>query len=67
MQKLAGYDWSDAALDARVVLHEPETPENELPKPVIRPYPMQYVTEMKSRDGVPLTIRPIRPVGPIDP
>src|SRR5579864_9156071 len=28
------------ALVARVVLHDPETPENKLPRPAIRPYPI---------------------------
>ncbi len=27
----------------------------------VRPYPRQYVTVWKTRDGVPVTIRPIRP------
>ncbi|MGA8109509.1 MAG: acetate--CoA ligase family protein, partial [Acidobacteriaceae bacterium] len=30
------------ALDARVVLHEPGTTEDQLPRPAIRPYPVQY-------------------------
>lgn len=49
------------ALDARVVLHPPDTPESALPRPAIREYPAQYVTELKSRDGEVFTIRPIRP------
>jgi acetyltransferase len=49
------------ALDARVVLHEPGVKEDELPRPAIRPYPLQYVREWTSKDGVPLLIRPIRP------
>jgi acetyltransferase len=49
------------ALDARVVLHDPHTTEDHLPKPAIRPYPLQYVWSWKTKDGVPLTIRPIRP------
>jgi len=49
------------ALDARVVLHDPDTPAEALPRPAIRPYPRQYVRPWRSRDGVPLTIRPIRP------
>ena len=31
------------ALDARVVLHDPTVPDNELPHSAIRPYPMQYI------------------------
>jgi acetyltransferase len=49
------------ALDARVVLHEPGTPEADLPRPAIRPYPTQWSSVWQTRDGVPLTIRAIRP------
>jgi acetyltransferase len=49
------------ALDSRVVLHATDTPEAALPRPAIRPYPVQYVGEWAARDGSPLTIRPIRP------
>lgn len=49
------------ALDARVVLHPPQTPESELPRPCIRPYPSQYASPWTLRDGTRVTIRPIRP------
>jgi acetyltransferase len=49
------------ALDARVVLHDLKTPEDQLPKPAICPYPVQYVTSWKLKDKTPVTIRPIRP------
>jgi len=49
------------ALDARVVLHEPNTAEDQLPRPAIRPYPVQYATAWKSRMGADVLIRPIRP------
>jgi acetyltransferase len=49
------------ALDARVVLHDPETQEEDLPHTAIRPYPTQYVSNEVLRDGTPVTIRPIRP------
>ncbi|URD52818.1 bifunctional acetate--CoA ligase family protein/GNAT family N-acetyltransferase [Chroococcidiopsis sp. CCNUC1] len=49
------------ALDARIVLHSPETPEDRLPKLAIRPYPEQYVSQWTMRDGTIVTIRPIRP------
>ena len=49
------------ALDARVVLHDREVPEDQLLRPAIRPYPTQYVGEWKMKDGTPVTIRPIRP------
>jgi len=31
------------ALDARIVLHGPAVTLDQLPKPAIRPYPLQYV------------------------
>jgi acetyltransferase len=49
------------ALDARVVVHEPDVSLEEIPKPAIRPYPNQYTTIWKMEDGTPVTIRPIRP------
>lgn len=49
------------ALDARVVLHDPETAEEDLPRPAIRPYPTQYVTREELADGEEITVRPIRP------
>ncbi len=49
------------ALDARVVLHPPDLDEAQLPRPAIRPYPRQYVGTWTTRNGIPLTIRPIRP------
>ncbi len=49
------------ALDARVVLHPPETDASALPLPAIRPYPMQYVGSWEAPDGTGFTIRPIRP------
>jgi acetyltransferase len=49
------------ALDARVILHEPGTTEEQLPKLAIRPYPTQYVESWKLKGGTSVTIRPIRP------
>ncbi|VXD22934.1 bifunctional acetate--CoA ligase family protein/GNAT family N-acetyltransferase [Planktothrix paucivesiculata] len=49
------------ALDARVVLHSPDTKPEDLPKPAIRPYPRQYITPWTSQKGMAITIRPIRP------
>lgn len=49
------------ALDARIVLHEPEISQDRLPEPAIRPYPVQYVKAWKLNNGVEVTIRPIRP------
>lgn len=48
-------------LDARVVLHPPETAEDQLPRLAIRPYPIHYVGDWTLKDGTPVTIRPIRP------
>ncbi|MFN6535697.1 MAG: bifunctional acetate--CoA ligase family protein/GNAT family N-acetyltransferase [Nostoc sp. EkiNYC01] len=49
------------ALDARIILHEPNVKQSELPKLAIRPYPTQYVSNWTMKDGTPVTIRPIRP------
>jgi acetyltransferase len=49
------------ALDARVVLHAPAVTLDRLPKPAIRPYPLQYVSPWTMNDGNQVTIRPIRP------
>jgi acetyltransferase len=49
------------ALDARVVLHDDAMDEKDLPKLAIRPYPNQYVSEWRAKDGTSVTIRPIRP------
>jgi acetyltransferase len=48
------------ALDARVVLHDSQIPEAELPRSPIRPYPAEYVVTRKIGD-MDVTIRPIRP------
>jgi acetyltransferase len=49
------------ALDVRMVLHGDDITDDELPKPVIRPYPNQHVATWKLRDGSDAIIRPIRP------
>ncbi|HEV3209013.1 MAG TPA: bifunctional acetate--CoA ligase family protein/GNAT family N-acetyltransferase [Chthoniobacterales bacterium] len=49
------------ALDARIVLHNPEIGEENLPRLAIRPYPQQYVSAWKLKDGSPIVVRPIRP------
>ena len=49
------------ALDARVVLHPPETHPDRLPRPAIRPYPSQYVSSWVMKNGSEVTLRPIRP------
>jgi acetyltransferase len=49
------------ALDARVVLHPPETKLEEIPRLAIRPYPVQYISDWTARDGAAIQFRPIRP------
>ncbi|HUJ79606.1 MAG TPA: bifunctional acetate--CoA ligase family protein/GNAT family N-acetyltransferase [Nitrospiria bacterium] len=49
------------ALDARAILHAPDSEEAALPRPAIRPYPRQYLSPWTLRDGTGVTIRPIRP------
>jgi acetyltransferase len=49
------------ALDARMVLFGSEVKNAELPRPVIRPYPAEYVSSWVTKDGSAVTIRPIRP------
>jgi acetyltransferase len=49
------------ALDARVVVHDLSVREEDLPKLAILPYPSQYVSPWKMKDGTEILIRPIRP------
>jgi acetyltransferase len=49
------------ALDARVVVYDPETSADDLPKTAIRAYPTRYVSTWTLKDATPVTIRPIRP------
>ncbi len=49
------------ALDARVVLYDKNTKEEQLPKLAIRPYPIQYVGTWTAKDRTKVTIRPILP------
>jgi acetyltransferase len=49
------------ALDARVILHPPDTREDALPAPAIRSYPAQYVSKVKLHDGTAAVLRPIKP------
>ena len=58
---LATDDGGFIALDARIILHPPETQPAELPTTAIRPYPSQYCTRWELKDGSPAMIRPIRP------
>lgn len=49
------------ALDARIVLHPFEITAAQLPKLAIRPYPTQYISAWTLKNGIEVTIRPIRP------
>ena len=49
------------ALDARVVLHGLNVTKDQLPRLAIRPYPIKYISPWKTRDGVDIVIRPIKP------
>ncbi|PSN19604.1 acetyl CoA synthetase subunit alpha, partial [filamentous cyanobacterium CCP5] len=49
------------ALDARIVLHAADADLARITKPAIRPYPAQYVSDWMTKDGRPVTIRPIGP------
>ncbi len=49
------------ALDARIVLYGPEVADDNLPHSAIRPYPTQYISRSKLKNGEEILIRPIRP------
>ncbi|MBA2369554.1 MAG: bifunctional acetate--CoA ligase family protein/GNAT family N-acetyltransferase [Candidatus Protochlamydia sp.] len=49
------------ALDARIVLHEAEIEDADLPKLAIRPYPLNYVMEIKLKNQKMAILRPIMP------
>ncbi|KAK4531373.1 hypothetical protein CCYA_CCYA08G2230 [Cyanidiococcus yangmingshanensis] len=51
------------AIDARVVLHGPNTSLEAIPEPAIRPYPSEYVAPWSgdSMGNLPVVIRPVHP------
>lgn len=49
------------ALDARVLLVPSDQPESERPRLAIRPYPNQLTSTWQLPNGIPITIRAIRP------
>jgi acetyltransferase len=49
------------APDARVLLHALSLHPDQPPKPAIRPYPSQYISQFTMTDGAEVTLRPIRP------
>lgn len=48
-------------LDARICLFEKGAHPNRLSNSCIRPYPTQYISHAKIKDGVVITVRPIKP------
>lgn len=48
------------ALDARILLFGREVRDEELPRPAIRPYPIEYVSQWMMKGGSSVTVRPIR-------
>ncbi|MCS7025908.1 MAG: GNAT family N-acetyltransferase [Bryobacteraceae bacterium] len=50
-----------SAREAQIVLHPSSKAFDSLPKPAIRPYPLEYVDTWKMKNGETVIIRPIRP------
>jgi acetyltransferase len=48
------------AVGCRCELQSAKVPGDELPRPAIRPYPVQYVSSWRMKSGQTVTIRPIR-------
>src|SRR5499427_3824338 len=48
------------ALDARVVAHDADMTEDQLPRTAVRPYPIHLVGSWRTKDGSDVIIRPIR-------
>jgi acetyltransferase len=46
------------ALDARIVLHSKEEKKVDL---AIRPYPIEHIKSSSTKEGIPITFRPIKP------
>ncbi len=49
------------ACEAEIRLHPAERTEQELPRPAIRPYPVEWVTSWTTKSGKTVSLRPIRP------
>ena len=49
------------ALDARVIIHSRDVDNSQIPRVAIRPYPSQYISQWTAKDGLLVTVRPIRP------
>ena len=50
-----------AVLQCSAVIFPKDTPREQLPKPVIRPYPVEYISHAVTKDGSQVIIRPVRP------
>ncbi|MCC6391287.1 MAG: GNAT family N-acetyltransferase [Bryobacterales bacterium] len=50
-----------AAGRVELELYPPEIPAGKLPKPAIRPYPVEYAGDWQMKNGERVSIRPIRP------
>lgn len=48
------------ALDARIVLHETDISDEQLPRLAIRPYPAAYIRSLTLKNGTAIILRPIR-------
>lgn len=46
------------ALDARFLLHSTDVKKESIPLPAIKPYPLEYVVEVVTKDGREVIIRP---------
>lgn len=49
------------ALDARIILHPAPVADADLPRPAIRPYPIQYTSKFTNKERTTFIVRPIRP------
>lgn len=49
------------ALDARVLVYDKDTTEEQLPKPAIRAYPIRYAGTWTAKNNAKVAIRPILP------
>lgn len=49
------------ALDARISVYPSSVTVAQLPRPTIRPYPVQYTWKALLKDKTPIVIRPVRP------
>ena len=47
--------------DAQIQLQPRDRPAPDLPQPLLRAYPIQYVTNQALKDGAIVTLRPVRP------